>query len=164
MRTDLQLELCAKEKRNEKANKMRKTTPREETASVGSRKANAHMGTPAHSSTNRTRMAEGTDDLLRLLPHVHRTEILKVTEKVVMTEAEKDTPKFTGQIPSGKANEQTSLYRFQVGSCQKGSSCNYWHVIPKVQNSKRQVDANTMRNLLMKRKISIDCCSPTIEW
>ena len=43
MRTDLQHELRAKEKRKKKANTMPKTTPREETAHGGPRKANAQL-------------------------------------------------------------------------------------------------------------------------
>ena len=70
---------------------MPKTTPREETANVGSRKASVHLGKHAHSNMTRTR--KGRDDFVHLLRQVHRTENRKVMEKVVMTEMQKGTPK-----------------------------------------------------------------------
>ena len=46
------------------------------------------------------------------------TEIRKVTEKVVMTQAPKCTPKFTGKSRSGKASRLLRI-SFKKGSCQK---------------------------------------------
>ena len=65
------------------------TTPREETVSAAPQKAKVHLEIHAQSSMNATRKAKGRDDLVHLLRQVHRTEIQKVTEKVVMREAQK---------------------------------------------------------------------------
>ena len=59
--TDLQLELRAMEKRKGKVKTMTKTSPREETARVGSREANVHLEIRAHSCMNQTeRQRKGT--------------------------------------------------------------------------------------------------------
>ena len=58
-----------------KAKNMPNTTPREETAVVGSQEANVHVEKHAHSSMTRTRKAKGRDDLVHLLRQVLRTEI-----------------------------------------------------------------------------------------
>ena len=58
---ETRIERRAEGKQREMANKMPNTTPREETASVGSRKANVHLEKHAHSSVTRTRkQREGT--------------------------------------------------------------------------------------------------------
>ena len=59
---------------------MTKTTPREETASVGSQKANVHVEKHAHSNMTRTSEAKGTDDLVNFLRQARRTAIRSVTE------------------------------------------------------------------------------------
>ena len=74
-RTDLQWELRGEVKQKEKAKNMPNTTPREETAVVGSQEANVHVEKHAHSSMTRTRKAKGRDDLVHLLRQVLRTEI-----------------------------------------------------------------------------------------
>ena len=51
------------DQRKEKANKMPKTIPNEETASIASRKANGHLEKHAHSSMTRTRKAMERDGL-----------------------------------------------------------------------------------------------------
>ena len=149
---------------------MPKTTAREETASVGSQKANAELEKHAHSSVTRTRKAKGRDDLVHLLRQVHRTEIRKVSEKVVMTGSAKGTPKFTGKSPSGKKwtgyLAQTSREEVAKGDIHVSIG-----MFPKVQISKRQVDADSetsvhtriQLHLLMKDKISIYCNSRSIE-
>ena len=63
--------------------KIRKTTPREETAYVGPRKADVHLEICKHSSMNRTRKARRRDDFVHFLRQVHHTKVRKVTEKVV---------------------------------------------------------------------------------
>ena len=128
------------ENQKEKAKNMPKTSPREETASVGSQKANVHLEKHAHSSVARTRTARAGPRSPSPTGSPHRnSKTRRVTENVAMTEVLK-----------------TATFARKRGEV---------HVIvgmfPHVQNSKRQVDAhsetsvhtNTQRNLLMKREI-----------
>ena len=128
---------------------MPKTTPREETASVGSQKASVHLEKHAHSSMTRTRKAKGRDDPLHFLRQVHSTEIRKVTEKVTMTEVLKAHPALTGESPSGKANRH-SCTNFKKGSCQRRVFCDCWQVpecttfqISRTMQVRRQVCIQT---------------------
>ena len=74
-----------------------------------------------------TRKAKGRDDFVHVLRHTHRTEIRKVTEKVVLTEVQMTHQNFAGKSPPRKANRPLCVH-VKKGSCQKGKSCNYWHV------------------------------------
>ena len=91
---------------------MPKTTPREESASVESQKANVHLEIDAHSSMTRTRKAMGSDDLVHVLRQAHRTEVRKVTEKVVMTDALVTHHNLLVKVRPGEAKE-TTLYKLQ---------------------------------------------------
>ena len=55
---------------------------------------------------NQTRKAKERDDLVHPLRSVHRTEIRKVVEEVVMTEAEKAHQNSLGKIRQGKRTDQ----------------------------------------------------------
>ena len=57
----------------EKAKPMPKTTPSEETASVGSQKGSVHLEKHAHSSMTRTRQAQERTTSLTVLRQDHRT-------------------------------------------------------------------------------------------
>ena len=127
-RTDLQQELREKEGTMRRHIKCPKSTPTEETAFVGQQKANVHLEIRAHSSMNQTRKAMERDDLVHLLRQVHRTETRKVTEKVAMTEMLGAHQNFLVKVRQQKANRQPST-NFKKGSCQRGSACNYWHVL-----------------------------------
>ena len=61
-------------------NKMPNTTPREETASVGSRKVNVHFGEACAFKRDPKKKAKGRDDFVHLLRRVHCTEVRKVTD------------------------------------------------------------------------------------
>ena len=67
---------------------MPKITTKRETAPVGSQKDNVHLEICAHSSMIRTRKETERDDIGHHLRLVHRTEIRKVTEEVLMTEVQ----------------------------------------------------------------------------
>ena len=101
MRTDLQKELRAKERRKEKAKQMPRTTLRQGVVYVGSRKANVHVEIRAHSIMFQAREAKGRGDLVHLLQRAHRTEIRKVTGRMLLMEVQK---KLAGKSPPGKAN------------------------------------------------------------
>ena len=104
----------AKAKQKGKSKELPTKASTEETASVGSQKDNVHSEEHAHSSMTRTRRAKERDDLCRFLRHVHRTEILKVTEKVAMTEVLK--PHHNGKSQSRRANRLLCM-NFKKGSC-----------------------------------------------
>ena len=64
---------------------------------------------------NQPRKATERDDFVHFLRQVHRTEFRKVMEKVVMTEAQKGTPKFTGKSFSERANRLPEMnFRWTV--------------------------------------------------
>ena len=63
---------------------------------------------------------------MHLLRQVHRTEMRKVTENVLMKEAQKAHQHLL--VKSIKENEQTTLHKNQEKSCQKSNSCNCWYV------------------------------------
>ena len=69
--------------------KMSKTTPREETTSVGPRKTNVHMEKTHLFKYVPNKKAKGRDDFVLLLRQVHYTEIRKVTKKTATTETHK---------------------------------------------------------------------------
>ena len=127
-------------------------------------KANVILEIPAHSSMTRTRMAKGRDDLVHLLRQVHRTEIRKVTEKVVMTEAQKAHQNFLVRLPCTNCKKWTYQKGKLIHVCIA--------MFPNVKNQRsrwmqirRQVCIQThSKNLLMKRNFSIDCCSRSTEW
>ena len=115
-RADLQWKLRAKGKRKGKAKKLPKTTPREETAPCGQRKAKVDVEIRAHSSTNQTRKAKERDD---------HTEIRKVIEKVA------------GKSQSGTAKRLPCI-KINRGSCPKREMHVIVGVFPNAQNSKLQ--------------------------
>ena len=86
----------------------------------------------------RTRKAKGRDDLVRLLRMAHRTEIREVTEKVVMTEAQKAHQNLLVKVRQGK---RTYYLDWHVPECQVDA------------DSETRVHTNTQQNLLMKRTI-----------
>ena len=69
--------------------KCQKHTTREETAPVGSQKDNVHFGDACAFKHDPNKRQRERDDLGHHLRLVHRTEIRKVTGKVVMTEMQK---------------------------------------------------------------------------
>ena len=127
-RTDLQEELQAKEKREEKAKKMPNVTPREKIAYAGSQEANVHLEIRAHSSMKQTRKAKERDDLVQIHRHDHRTEIRKAMDKVVMTEAQKAHQNILVKVrqekQTGKANRLLCI-NSKKENCQKRNFCNY---------------------------------------
>ena len=78
-------------------NKMPNTTPREETASVGSRRANFSFGEACAFKRDPTKKAKGRDHFVHLLRRVHRTEGSD-------DGSAEDAPKFTGESASGIAS------------------------------------------------------------
>ena len=82
---------------------MPKTSPREDTASVGLRKANVHLEIRAHSCMNQTRTAKERDDLCHFLRQVH-CRISEGDRKGRDDAVAEGTPQ-TGKSPSGKANK-----------------------------------------------------------
>ena len=116
-------------------------TPREETASIGSHEADVRFESRPHSSMNRKRKAKGRDDFVHFLLQVHRTEIRRVTDKVAMTEVQKAHQNFLVEVGQGLHSDcfvQTS--RKEVA---KGEIHVILGMLPNVQNSKLQVDADS---------------------
>ena len=107
----------------------KKTTPREETASVGPQKANVPLEEHAHPSITRTTKAKGRSDSVHPPRQVHRAEIPKVTEKVAMTQVLKAHQKLTRKSPPGNANRQPGT-NFKKGSCQKGKFMYFFGMFP----------------------------------
>ena len=144
--------------RKEKANKMPNTIPKEETASIASRKGNDHLEKHAHSSMTRTRKAKERDGLAHFLPQAHHAETRKVTEKVAMTKVLKAHTHTTLLITVSQESERTALHKLQEKKLPKGIVI--IGMFPNVQKSKLQVDAdwetcvhtNTQQNLLMNRE------------
>ena len=91
------------------------TAPREETILVGPRKA-TKIG--AHSSMNRTR-GKGKGRLRSLSPTGSPHRNSKGDGRGSDDGQARGSPKFVGKSP---------WVNFKKGSCQKGNSCNYWHV------------------------------------
>ena len=90
MRTDLQEELRAKERRMEKPNNMSNITPREEFAEVGPQKDIVHLEIRAHSSLTQAKEAKERDELVHLRQQAHRTAFSKGDGKggAVLTEVQ----------------------------------------------------------------------------
>ena len=84
-----------------KADKMTKTTPRVETASVEPQKANVHVEKDAHSSMTRTRKGRPRSPSPTSSPHRNS----KGDGKGSDDGRAKNTPTFIGKSPSGKANK-----------------------------------------------------------
>ena len=99
-------------------------------------------------------------------PRGSAPKIRKVMEKVVMTQAPKCTPKFTGKSRSGKASRLLRI-SFKKGSCQKEEfryllSCSR---MCKIQiTSQMQIRRQVCAQTHMKKKFSNYCNSLSIEW
>ena len=120
---------------------MPNTTPREETASVGPRKANVYLEIHAQSSMTHTRKAKGRDDFVHFLRQVHRTETRKVTEKVAMTEAQTALKNLLVKVRQGKRTD------YHVSTSRKKVARREVRVIigkfPNDQESNLQADADS---------------------
>ena len=101
---------------------MPNTTPREETASVGSQEANVHLEKHARSSTTRTRKAKKerrgvTSPSPTGSPHRNSNADGRCSDDG----SAEGTPKFTGKSPSGKAN-RLPCTNFKKGSSRRTNS------------------------------------------
>ena len=149
---------------------MPKTTPTEETASVGSQQANFHLEKHAHSSLTRTRKAKGRD-LVYFLQQAHRTEIRKVTERVVLTEVQKEAYRnWLVKVRQGKRTDyfvQTQQRKLPKETFMLLLACSRMCKIrsSRLMQIRRQVCIQThCKTCCGKEQFSIDRESHSIEW